>query len=49
MIDKQIASACWVVCPLCDQETCVGKEKCKEVKAWIEQKQRGCECYENES
>ena len=48
-MDKQIASACWVVCPMCDQDRCVGKENCKEVEAWIEQKQRGCECYENES
>lgn len=39
-MDKQIASACWVVCPLCDQDRCVGKENCEEVKAYVETLQK---------
>lgn len=42
MSDSEIymKAACWVVCPWCDEEKCVGRFNCKEIAQWIEKRKR---------
>ena len=40
MDSQEIKIACWVCCPMCDEDKCVGRFNCDEIKRYIE-KQRG--------
>lgn len=38
-VSKQVEKiACRVVCSLCDESPCVGRENCPEIKEWIKEK-----------
>ena len=38
--DEYMKAACFVVCPMCDEQKCVGRINCPEIKAWIEKQRR---------
>ena len=44
MTEQDIKIACWVCCPMCDEDKCVGRFNCSEIKQFIErQKKDGAE------
>lgn len=38
MEDEYMKVAPFVVCPLCDEDKCVGRFNCPEIKAWVDKK-----------
>lgn len=36
--------ACWVVCPICDEKKCVGRENCMAIAEYMEEHEEegGC-------
>ena len=36
MVDAYMKFACMIACPSCDEEKCVGRENCTEIKEVIE-------------
>jgi hypothetical protein len=42
MTDKQIAElqrqAPWICCPWCDEDKCVGRDNCNEIKRFIQKR-----------
>ena len=40
MDNNYMKEACFVVCPLCDEDKCVGRFTCPQIKTWIEEKER---------
>lgn len=41
MVDQFMKAACLVVCPWCEEEKCVGRHECPQIKAWIEEAKGG--------
>lgn len=33
------AMSAWVICPACPRKRCIGRDRCPEVKAWIEKRE----------
>ena len=56
MLDKKLTDneivreverqAPFVCCPMCDEEKCVGKNNCVDIKNYIKRKTEGCKEYE---
>lgn len=32
-----IKNACFICCPMCDEDVCVGRYNCREIKDWVEE------------
>lgn len=37
MVDPYMKFACMIACPSCDEEKCVGRDICSEIKSLIEE------------
>ena len=36
MVDQYMKTATWTVCPICDEDKCVGKNNCDQIKKCVE-------------
>lgn len=34
-VDLYMKAATWVVCPMCDEDVCIGRFSCPQIDAWI--------------